>query len=114
MLETGIISTYYKQLQIPEQRDKTIKAYFQYILERKPLSSEFAMLNKIVKDFDYDIVFEALLSTRYSNVSFAENYWGYVVTVCKNILKESVAKVDENDLAERTEKMLKSYKKETK
>lgn len=111
MEQTGIINSYFKQLQIPAQKDKTIKAFFQYVLERKPSSSEFAMLNKVVKDFDYDIVFEALLSTRYSTVDFETNYWGYVVTVCKNILKESVSKVDENDLAERTEKMLREYRK---
>lgn len=111
MLESGVVTNYYKQLQIPNQKDKTIKAFFQYVLERKPSSQEYAMLNKVVKDFDYDIVFEALLSTRYSTVDFETNYWGYVVTVCKNILKESVSKVDENDLAERTEKMLKEYRK---
>jgi hypothetical protein len=111
MNETGIVSTYYRQLQLPDNRDKTIKAFLQYILERKPASKEYAMLNKVVTDFDYDIVFEALLSTRYSDVDFAGNYWGYVIAVCKNLLKESVSKINENDLAERTEKMLQEYKK---
>lgn len=111
MNETGIVTNFYKQLQDSDDKQKIIKAFFLYILERKPDGKEYAMLQKLVKDFDYDIVFEALLSTRYSNVDFAGNYWGYVFTVCRNILKESVSNVDENDLAERTEKMLKEYRK---
>lgn len=111
MTETGIISSFYKDLHNSNDKNKIIKAFFLYVLERKPAANEYAMLQKLIKDFDYDIVFEALLSTRYSAVDFNENYWGYVFTVCRNILKESVSNVDEDNLAERTEKMLKEYKK---
>jgi hypothetical protein len=93
MEDTGVILNFYKQLNSENQdKSKVMKSFLLYILDKKPESKEYALLNKIIKDFGYDISFEALVAVRYSN----EFSWGYVIAVCKNLLKQSI-KEDSND-----------------
>lgn len=112
MSDSGVILNFYKEL-CKKETDKraTMKALFSYILERKPSQKEIVMLTKLIKDFDYDIVFEALVSVRYSEVDLNGNYWGYVIAVCKNMLKESSPSSADDNLARETQKLLASLRK---
>lgn len=109
--QTGVITNYYKQLNSPnEDKNKVLKAFFQYILERKPEGREIMMLQKLIKDFDYQIVFEALVSLRYSSVDLSANYYGYLIAICKSLLKESITETQDDILSRKTEELLKNIK----
>lgn len=111
MTETGIILNYYKQLSAPESdKSKIIRSFYTYVLDKKPSNSEYAMLFKLVKDFDYSIVFDALVSARYSAIDFSGNYWGYIVTICKNLMRESLTDDSDSQSVEDTKKLLTKIK----
>jgi hypothetical protein len=111
MSDTGILLNYYKQLSSPESdKNKVIRSLFTYVVDKKPSNGEYAMLFKLVKDFDYFIVFDALVSARYSSVDFSGSYWGYIFTICKNLMKESIVDDEDSQSVENTKKLLTNIK----
>lgn len=108
--ETGVITNFWKQLSTSDDKNKVMKAFFPYILERKPETKEIIFLNKLIKDFDYTIVFDALVALRYSGIELT-SYNGYLFSICKNLLKDSSKDNLDVLAAERTEKMLIDLKK---
>jgi hypothetical protein len=107
MEETGVILNFFKELNREgADRRSIIRALFLYILERSPSQTEIMMLYKLIKDFGYSIVFEALVTSRYNNINFESNYWGYIITVCRNLVKESVTEDNDDTLKRHTNELL--------
>lgn len=107
MNDTGVIVNFYKQLNSGEEdRTKVMRSFLLYILERKPEQKDYAMLFKLIKDFDYDIAFDALVSAHYSTVDFSGNFWGYIITICKNLMKETITENTDDVLAKRTKDLI--------
>lgn len=107
MNEHSIITNFYKQF-VHQDADKTkiLRALLAYVLEVKLESKDYAMLSKLIKDFGPDIVFDSLVSFRYSNVDQSKNIWGYLTTICKNTLKNSVIESNDDKLIEETKDLL--------
>lgn len=92
-MKHSVITNFYKELSgavDSKERNKVLKALFLYVLERKPKAREYSMLFKLIKDFGHFIVFDALVSARYSTLEWSGNYWGYLIAICKNLMKEHI------------------------
>lgn len=110
MNEHSIITNFYKQfVQKDADKSKILKALLTHVMESNPGQKDYIMLNKVIRDFGHDIVFDALVALRYSNGS-DQNPWGYIIAVCKNLLKELAQENPEDSLSAKTDLLLSSLK----
>jgi hypothetical protein len=111
--QTGVILNYYKMLSAPDaDKSKVIKSFLSYVMERTPSQKDWMMLAKLVRDFDYDLVFDALVATRYRDIDFSSNFWGYVISVCKGMMKDTLEDNSDIILKRDTEQFLNKLKKQ--
>jgi len=90
--DTNVITGYYKDLFVENTKDKNkvMRAFFQYVLGRNPSYKDYAMLFKLIKDFGYEIIFDVFVDLRYSDVDFNDKFWGLVIWKCKDIMKKGI------------------------
>lgn len=108
MSEDGVITNYYRQLILAEgkEKNKVIRAMFQYSLGRKPNPSDYGFLFKLVKDFGYELVFDALVSFSYSAIDKTGNVRGYLATICRNKMLEVEQEARDEKIKLKTEELV--------
>lgn len=113
-VEVGVLIKFRNQLLGNNSLDKRkiVQAMFSYVKQKELSSTDYSMLNKLITDFGYEILYNALVSVRYSELRFTDSYWPYIIAVCKNILLDTEYNVDEL-LATRTQDLLKELQTTT-
>jgi len=99
MTTSGVITDFYQRLRESKnlERNKIMREYLAYILQRKPTPNDYKMMFKLIGDFGYELVFGALLDFSYSSVTSEGQFWGYIIGICKNRLNEKLASEEVDD-----------------